>query len=517
MKNKNYFKVIAVFCMVITVSMALKGQTNTYSIVGTNQSNSYDTLGIIATPSSGQPYYGQNSNHQGNVPSYTSNGDGTVTDNVTGLMWQQTMDRNGDGTINFYDKLTWYEAKDSAATCNTGGYHDWRLPSITELYSLALFSGAEVNPQAPNPGSALPYIDTTYFGFGYGDINSSSHGALANERIIDAQNASSTLYVSTTMGGNETMFGFNFADGRIKGYPTTAPVPENGTTKHYYILYVRGNTAYGTNQFADNGDGTVTDNATGLMWMKNDNGTGLSWPDALSYAENFTYAGHSDWRLPDTKEMESIIDYTRSPATTGSAAINPVFNCTQITNEGGVTDYPWYWSNTTFCSGSPSNGRSACYLCFGRALGYMQVMGGWQDVHGAGAQRSDPKSGSLSFFTFNGNGYYNSQAPQGDAVRLYNYVRLVRNITTTGLNEKTGNDKMNIYPNPSREMITINLPVDMPSGSLVIFNQYGAAVYKENISSGNELKIAVSGFPKGLYFVRISGGSNVYNGKFIVQ
>lgn len=506
--KKNLIRLFAI--NLLAVILCVSGYGQTYPIVGTNQTNSYNTSGVITTPTSGQTYYGQNSNHPGTTPSYTNNGNGTVTDNVTGLMWQQTMDRTGDGTIDFYDKLTYYEAVDSAATCNTGGYNDWRLPTIKELYSLAMFSGAEVDPQATSPGSSVPFINTTYFGFGYGDLNSMSHGGLASERIIDGQSASSTIYVSTTMAGNETMFGFNFVDGRIKGYPTTASVPEDGQTKHYYILYVRGNTAYGINQFVNNGDGTITDSATGLMWMQNDNGTGVLWADALSYAENFTYAGHSDWRLPDTKELQSIVDYTRSPATTSSAAINPIFNCTQITNEAGATDYPFYWSSTTFCAQSPTSGASACYLCFGRAMGYMSALGGWIDVHGAGAQRSDPKTGDPA-------DYPTGHGPQGDATRIYQYVRLVRDIGTTGLNEINFNDKLNIYPNPANDIIRVNLANIGEKGDLVIYNQLGASIYQENISSKNELKIDVSGFSKGIYFMQISDGSKFLSGKFIVQ
>ncbi|KJU83017.1 protein containing DUF1566, partial [Candidatus Magnetobacterium bavaricum] len=65
------------------------------------------------------------------VPSYKNNGDGTITDLKTGLMWQKT-----PGT-----KKTWTEASNGAATLNLGGYTDWRLPSIKELYSLIEFSG----------------------------------------------------------------------------------------------------------------------------------------------------------------------------------------------------------------------------------------------------------------------------------------------------------------------------------------------------------------------------------------
>jgi len=290
-KKSIAVNVIGIIYIVTMTNFIGFGQTHTYTIVGTGQTISYDTAVAITMPTPGQAFYGQNSNHPGNMRSYTNNGNGTVTDNITGLMWQQTEDRNGDGTINFYHKLTYYEAMDSAATISTGGYHDWRLPTIKELYSIAMFFGAEPGPTQPIP---IKYIDTTYFSIGYGDVNSLSHGSLGTERIIDGQIVSSTLYISTTFGQLETVFGFNFIDGRIKGYPTTYTVPECGTAKHYYVLYVRGNTAYGTNQFVNNGNGTITDNATGLMWMQNDNGTGVLWKDALSYAENLTFAGYSD-------------------------------------------------------------------------------------------------------------------------------------------------------------------------------------------------------------------------------
>ena len=116
----------------------------------------------------------------------------------------------------------------------------------------------------------------------------------------------------------------------------------------------------------------VTDHATGLMWMQNDNGEGIRWQGALSYAESFEYAGHTDWRLPNAKELQRIIDYTRSPVTTNSAAIDPIFNCSQITNEAGETDYPYYWTGTTHASWNENRiGKSAACLSFGRAMGYI--------------------------------------------------------------------------------------------------------------------------------------------------
>ena len=207
----------------------------------------------------------------------------------------------------------------------------------------------------------------------------------------------------------------NFADGRIKGYGTRMM----GQEKAFNYLLVRGRTSYGINEFVDNGDSTITDNATGLMWMQDDDGNGMLWEDALTYAENFNFAGYTDWRLPDAKELQSIIDYSRNPETTSSAAIDPLFHCSKITNEAGALDYPYYWSSTTHGTMATGNdGAWGVYLAFGRGLGYMN---NWVDVHGAGCQRSDPKLGDPSQ-------YPTGHGPQGDAVRIYNYVRLVRDM-----------------------------------------------------------------------------------------
>jgi hypothetical protein len=185
-----------------------------------------------------------------------------------------------------------------------------------------------------------------------------------------------------------------------------------------YARYVRGNPSYGTNSFVNNGDGTITDLATSLLWAQADSGTGMNWSNALAWvqARNATnYLGHGDWRVPNAKELQSIVDYTRSPATTASAAINPIFGCTGITNEAGQADYPFFWAGTTHLDGSPV--PPGAYVCFGRAMGYMG--GSWLDVHGAGAQRSDPKNGDPAAYPY-------GRGPQGDAIHINNFVRLVR-------------------------------------------------------------------------------------------
>ena len=78
-------------------------------------------------------------------------------------------------------------------------------------------------------------------------------------------------------------------------------------------------------------------------------------------------AGHSDWRLPNAKELQSIVDYTRAPAVTQSPAISPLFQVTQL----GDGEYPFFWTSTTHLDGPPDlRGRAAVYVAFGRATGW---------------------------------------------------------------------------------------------------------------------------------------------------
>jgi hypothetical protein len=100
-------------------------------------------------------------------------------------------------------------------------------------------------------------------------------------------------------------------------------------------------------RFTDNGDGTVTDNLTGLMWAKdaNLNNGAITWQEALDYANNLTLgvAGcgstWTDWRLPNVKELQSLIDFSNS---------NPALpNGHSFSN---VQSSYYYWSSTTYAT-----------------------------------------------------------------------------------------------------------------------------------------------------------------------
>lgn len=403
--------VVLIFSILCSSGFAADTKLVTFPIVDSNQTVCYDNLKKIACPGKGHTFWGQDANYMGRQPNYRDNGDGTVTDNNTGLIWQKDPG----------EKKTFTEAVAEAPRLRKAGYDDWRLPTIKELYSLILFSGIDPDPRSAITSSLRPFIDSRYFNFVYGDPSK-------NERIIDSQFLSSTKYVHFTMHRAETIFGVNFADGRIKGYPLRNP--RNRREKGFFVLYVRGKNDYGKNMFIDNGNNTITDKATGLMWMKLDSGHlkagknkdgSLNWQEALEWAENLVVAGYSDWRLPNIKELQSIVDYSRSPATTNSAAIDPVFNVTTIIDEGGKNNYPNYWSGTTHAR--LQGGSAAAYVAFGSSLGWMPNPRNRNrellDVHGAGSQRSDPKVGEPSLFSY-------GRGSQGDVIRIYNYVRCVR-------------------------------------------------------------------------------------------
>ncbi len=380
-------------------------------LVDTGQSSCYGSSGqAITCPATSGPTYGQDAQYDGLQPGYQDNGDGTVTDLRTSLMWQKDPGA----------KMSFAEATAGAASFDLAGYDDWRLPTIKELYSLILFSGLDPSGcPSEDQCNLVPFIDAEHFDFEYGDTGQ-------GERLIDSQFASSTQYVSTTMQGDQTDFGVNFADGRIKGYGVTV----HGADKLFFVLYVRGHNDYGVNDLVNNDNGVITDRATGLMWLQDDSGHfevgdeadgALDWPQALGWCEGLSFAGYDDWRLPNAKELQSIVDYTRSPATSDSAALDPVFHATPIVDEGGNTNYASYWTSTTHATEN-GMGAAAAYIAFGEALGWMQALGsGYEllDVHGAGAQRSDPKTGDPADYPY-------GHGPQGDVVRIYNHARCVR-------------------------------------------------------------------------------------------
>ena len=454
------------------------GHSQSYPIVDTGVSDFYNNNSIITSPNVGQGFYGQDAQYNGNQPSYTNNRDGTITDNVTGLMWEQDMG----------DKIGYEAAFTKASNSTLGGHTDWRVPTIKELYSLALFTGRCFGDNA-----VIKFIDTDYFNQPIGDTS-------IGEREIDGQTWSSTQYVGKIMNGSEAVFGYNFVDGRLKGYPKYKP--QTGEANTMYFRLVRNNTSYGVNNFIDNGDGTITDTATGLMWQQADDGNTHNWENALSYCEDLTLANHSDWRLPNAKELHSIIDYNRTLSATNSPAIDPLFSCTSFNNPDGEANYGYYWTSSPLMDG-PTPYTDAVYISFGEAQGQMTLpssnVATIYDTHGAGAQRNDPKEvGTNSYPSYFG--------PQGDVLYVNNYVRAVRNVGSSLSLEEDLKINYKAYPNPTKGQLTIQLSKSYEQLNVKVSNILGKTVDTFSFDNKQLLNFEFKGTP-GIYFIQIQSSN----------
>jgi hypothetical protein len=194
-----YNKILSIAGITFTVFINLLSATslaqmesqtkiNQYNVVDIGQKEFFNNYQAIPKPSEGQPFYGQDAQFIRNAPSYYGNSDGTITDGVTGLIWQKG-----------YEVMTYKEAIEKVKIFNLAKHMDWRIPTIKEAYSLILFSGVDVSSKEMSrlPKDGIPFINTDFFDFKYG-----SNG----KRVIDVQILSSTLYQGTTMGGQATIF-----------------------------------------------------------------------------------------------------------------------------------------------------------------------------------------------------------------------------------------------------------------------------------------------------------------------
>ena len=299
----------------------------------TGQKKCYDTSGteIYCTGT------GQDGEIQSGVawpdPRFTDNGDETVTDNLTGLVW--TKNGNVPGATK-----TWQEALDYVAGMNAGiypnyGYTDWRLPNVNELRSLnnagESNTAAWLNTQYFTNVQASGYWSSTTYA-GYTDYAWRVH---MNTGYVGNYSKSSSYYVWPVRSGQCGLF-----DNSV------ICLPQTGQTTSYYSGDdgdLEKGVAWPDLRFTDNGDETVTDNLTGLMWTKDANlpGGTKTWQNALDYVKgmnNGTYNNfrYTDWRLPNVNELESLVNGAKS-------------NTATWLNTQGFTNVQanYYWSSTT--------------------------------------------------------------------------------------------------------------------------------------------------------------------------
>ena len=129
------------------------------------------------------------------------------------------------------------------------------------------------------------------------------------------------------------------------------------------------------------------------------------------------------------------------------------------------------------------------------------------DVHGAGCQRSDPKVGDPA-------DYPNGHGPQGDVIRIYNYVRLVRDAGTSSINTNENDKGLKLYPNPAKDKLNINFyESEGEKFSVSVINAFGEVVYR----SSDIKTINIEGYDAGIYIVRLESDSRIFAERFIKE
>jgi hypothetical protein len=282
---------------------------------------------------------------------FTANGDGTVTDHLTGLIWMQNA-----GCLS---PTTWDNAAEEAHQLASGqcGLTDgsvagtWRLPNLIELESLVDVSASNLaltlESYFSNVSSGIYWTSTAYYGGETGSIWAWTIRLSDGEYVNDG--ASNVMATST----NAVWAVKGSASGAVKLQSTGFNVPyvsgDDGTLqKGVGLPYPR---------WVDNGNGTVTDILTGLVWLKQANCINLAWAAAVAAVNNLSsgQCGLTDgstpgqWRMPNRNEMQSMAD--RLQTNEGAYFDYTILNLDDTVYQPALfTNFvasQYYWTSTT--------------------------------------------------------------------------------------------------------------------------------------------------------------------------
>lgn len=126
--------------LLLSLAVLLPAPARAWTLPDTGQTTCYDDTGVIIACSTSGTYPRQDGAYSGSKLTYNDNGDGTVTDLNTGLMWQKATSSS---------TMVWANAGSYCSGQGLNGYGDWRLPSITELLTIT------------KAGTAIPACDST--------------------------------------------------------------------------------------------------------------------------------------------------------------------------------------------------------------------------------------------------------------------------------------------------------------------------------------------------------------------
>ena len=279
-----------------------------FRVKQTGQLYSYDNYGYINEDIKDDGFY-----KKGISPSYTNNGNDTVTDNVTGLIWQDDF-----SVVDDNNKKTQKDAIEYCNNLNFAGSTNWRLPKTNELNYII-----DINRK--------PSINNSVF----------------------RQDVGERYYWSSTKGTDFYHYDYGLSFSFVDNFSYLA-----GNTNLYNVRCVQGN--YNEfHEFArDDTTNIVTDKSTGIEWQDNSEiqDKKFKWLDAIDYCEGLTLGGKSDWRLPNYNEFFSMIDRTLSGKLPSmfnvqfTSESNPLYVTSTSSLKYNNTTYmgiPFYYSNMT--------------------------------------------------------------------------------------------------------------------------------------------------------------------------
>lgn len=283
---------------------------------------------------------------------YTDNQNGTVTDNLTGLMWLTNAD--------CFAPDTWPTALNDASQLANGacGLSDgstagqWRLPNLVELESVVDVSASDpaVTPGSPfiNVANILYWTSTGYFGGEEGSPQAwairMSDGSYINDGYQNVK--------AISKNGIWAVRGAGSGAGRLQAtglYEAPLVAGDDGTLQMgVRLIFPR---------FIENGDGTVTDAMTGLVWLKKADCIQGDWATAAAAAAQLSsgQCGLTDgstagnWRMPNRNEMQSLAD--RNQNNESEYLNNTFLNPDQSVYQEAILDNfisaQYYWTSTT--------------------------------------------------------------------------------------------------------------------------------------------------------------------------
>lgn len=287
----------------LTVSNVKDLAGNTITTSTTNFTTTKKKILISTGQTTVYATYDDGTYQKGAARSYTDNGD-TVTDNATGLEWQDNVDY-----VNASNDANWSDAGMYCDNLTLNSQSDWRLPTFKELMTIADYTD-----------NSDPYIDESVFDNVEGTYFWSSN-------LFQIYNKTTPPYAIWKIGFG--FYGFSGTYEPTRTYPTRCAREDSVAQAS---ILVRDDTTTGAE--------VVYDTAAGVMWQDDSTAKTASgtWANAIDYCENQigtsgTFAGYSDWRLPNIYELADLMDiYAPSPY------INSTFKNTHSFI---------YWSSTT--------------------------------------------------------------------------------------------------------------------------------------------------------------------------